>query len=345
LSLGYGFKMKSRYFKNIRINSIYCIIFSLFFYVSGYPIILNSTSAEIIDRIVAVVNDDVITLTELNSSLKPYAEKIRSLGYPQEKEQQLLFKVRKDILDHLIDQKIEDQEIKRSKVEISEDQIDRTIEQIKQTNYLTDEQLRAELDKDGMTMEGYREKIKGQLLRTRLVNLKVKSKIVITKEDIKAYYEKHIDEFSEKPKYHLRNIILKVPLFTDTEKKLEIKTKMDDSLEKLKSGESFEALAAKYSESPAASDGGDLGEFEFDSLSPQFQKAIEKIKPGEFTPVLDTDLGYQIFFLENIVSAKGKTLEEVTPEIESKLYNETIDKKYGAWIGELRKQSVIKIIQ
>ena len=337
--------MKSRCFKNIRIRSIYCIIYTFIFYVFGYPLILNSTSAEIVDRIVAVVNDDVITLTELNSSLKPYAEKIRSLGYPPEKEQQLLFKVRKDMLDHLIDQKIEDQEIKRSKVEISEEQIDKTIEQIKETNYLTDEKLRAALAQDGMTMEEYREKIKGQLLRTRLVNLKVKSKIVITKEDIKAYYEKHIDEFGGKPKYHIRNIILKVPLFTDTEKKLEIKTKMDEILEKLKSGESFEALAAKYSESPAASDGGDLGEFEFGSLSPQLQKAIEKIKPGEFTPVLDTDLGYQIFFLENIVSAKGKTLEQVTPEIESKLYNETIDKKYGAWIGELRKQSVVKIIQ
>ena len=130
LSLGYGFKMKSRCFKNIRIRSIYCIIYTLFFYVFGYPLILNSTSAEIVDRIVAVVNDDVITLTELNSSLKPYAEKIRSLGYPREKEQQLLFKVRKEILDHLINEKIEDQEIKRSKVEISEDQIDRTIEQL-----------------------------------------------------------------------------------------------------------------------------------------------------------------------------------------------------------------------
>jgi peptidyl-prolyl cis-trans isomerase SurA len=337
--------MKSRYFKNIRINSVYCIIYTLFFYGLGYPSILNSTSAEIVDRIVAVVNDDVITLTELNSSLKPYAEKIRSLGYPKEKEQQLLFKVRKEILDHLINEKIEDQEIKRSKVEISEEQIDRTIERIKETNFLTDEQLRAALAKDGMTMEEYREKIKGQILRERLVNLKVKSKIVITKEDIRAYYEKHIDEYVGKPKYHLRNIILKVPLFTDDTKKLEIKKKMDAILEKLKSGESFEALAAKYSESPAASDGGDLGKFEFDSLSPQLQKAIEKIKPGEFTPVLDTDLGYQILFLENIVNAKGKTLEEVTPEIESKLYNETIDEKYGTWIGELRKQSVIKIIQ
>ncbi|MCJ7540219.1 MAG: SurA N-terminal domain-containing protein, partial [Desulfobacterales bacterium] len=109
----------------------------------GYPLIINARSAEIVDRIVAVVNDDVITLIELKGSLKPYMEKIRSLGYPPEKEQELLFKVRKDMLDRLINQKIEDQEIKRSKVEISEEQIDQTIERIKETNYLTDEQLRA----------------------------------------------------------------------------------------------------------------------------------------------------------------------------------------------------------
>lgn len=337
--------MRSRFFKKIKIESIYCIIYTLFFCVFGYPFVINSKGAEIVDRIVAVVNDEVITLIELNNTLKPYMEKIRSLGYLPEKEQELLFKVRKDMLDRLVNQKIEDQEIKRSKVEISEEQIDKTIERIKETNYLTDEQLRAALAKDGFTMEEYRRKIKDQILRERLVNLKVKSKIVITKEDIKAYYEKHIKEYGGKQKYHLRNIIMKVPLFSDSEKKLETKVKMDEILEKLKAGESFEALAAKHSESPAASDGGDLGEFEFDTLSPQLQKAIEKIKPGEFTPVLDTDQGYQIFFLEDIIKAKGKTLEEVTPEIERKLYDESIDKKYQAWIGDLRKQSVVKIIQ
>jgi peptidyl-prolyl cis-trans isomerase SurA len=337
--------MKSRLIKNIRINSIYCIIYTLFVCVFGYPLIVNAKSAEIVDRVVAVVNDDVITLIELNRLLKPYTEKIRTLGYPPEKEQELFFKVRKDMLDRLINQKIEDQEIKRSKVKISEAQIDQTIERIKETNYLTDEQLREALAKDGLTMEEYRYKVKGQILRDKLVNLKVKSKIVITKEDVKAYYEQHIKEYGGKQKYHLRNIIINVPLFSDNNKKLEIKARMDEILEKLKAGESFEVLAAKYSESSAASDGGDLGKFEFDSLSPQLQKAIEKIKPGEFTPVLDTDQGYQIFFLEEILRAQGKTLEEVTPEIERKLFNESIDKKYQAWIKDLRKQSAIKIIQ
>jgi peptidyl-prolyl cis-trans isomerase SurA len=337
--------MRSRFFKKIKIEFIYCIIGTLFFCVFGYPFVIDTKGAEIVDRIVAVVNDEVITLIELNNTLKPYTEKIQSLGYPQDKEQELLFKVRKDMLDRLINQKIEDQEIKRSKVEISEEQVDKTIERVKETNYLTDEQLRAALDKDGLTLEEYRRKIKDQILREKLVALKVKSKIVITKEDIKAYYEKHIKEYGGKQKYHLRNIIMKVPLFLGSEKKLEIKAKMDEILGKLKAGESFKALAAKYSESPTASDGGDLGEFEFDSLSPQLQKAIEKIKPGEFTSVLDTDQGYQIFFIEEIVNTPGKTLEEMSPEIERLLYNESVDKKYQAWIGDLRKESVVKIIQ
>ena len=328
--------MKNGLLKDIRINSVYCIVYTLFFCMFGSPLIINLKSAEIVDRIVAVVNDEVITLIELNNTLKPYMEKIRSLGYPQEKEQELIFNVRKDMLDRLVNQKIEDQEIKRSKVEITEEQIDKTIERIKETNYLNDEQLRAALAKDGFTMEEYRQKIKDQILRERLVNLKVKSKVVITKEDIKAYYEKHIKEYGGKQKYHLLNIIMKVPLFSSSEKKFEIKARMDEILERLKAGESFKALATKHSESPVASDGGDLGEFEFDSLSPQLQEAIEKIKPGEFTPVLDTDQGYQIFFLEEILNTPGKTLEEMSPEIERILFNENIDNKYQAWIEDLR---------
>ncbi len=336
--------MKNRRFKAIRTKFIYSIIYTLFFCAFGSPIVI-SKSAEIVDRIVAVVNDDVITLSELNREVKPYSEKIRISGYPSEKEQKMLFKVRESMLQRLVNRKIEDQEIKRSKIEISEAEIDQTIERIKEANYYTDEDLRAALARDGFTMKEYRKQIGDQILRTRLVNLKVKSKIVITQKDIESYYEKHIEKYRGKKQYHLRNIIMKVPAFADTNKKLEIKSKMDDILEKLKAGQSFETLAMKYSESPAASKGGDLGLFESDSLSPQIQKAVEGITTGEFTPVIDTDQGYQIFFIEEILNALAKPLEEIAPEIEKILYNESVDKKYQTWIEDLRKQSVIKIIQ
>lgn len=326
-------------------KSIFFIIWMLLCLTLGCPFPASATSAETVDRIVAVVNDDVITLIELNKVVKPYIEKIRTLGYLPDKEKQLIYKVRESMLDRLIDEKIEDQEIKREKVEVSEHQVDQAIEKIKETNYYTDEDLRAGLAKEGLTMEEYRKQIKEQILRAKLVSLNVKSKIVITKEDIKAYYEKHLDQYGGKKKYHLRNIIMTVPDPTDSNKQLDIKTEMDEIFKKLKAGQSFEDLAKKYSQSPTASDGGDLGLFDFDSLSPQLQEAINKIKPGGFTPVLDTDQGFQIFYLQKIVKTPGKPLKAVSPEIERILYDKTTDQKYRDWIQSLREKAVIKIIE
>jgi len=321
------------------------MICAVFFCAVGSPLVVPAHGAEIVDRIVAVVNDDIITLFELNRSIKPYEDKIYALGYPEEKERKMLFKVREGVLSQLIDKKIEDQQIKRSKINISEEQIDQTIERIKGQNLFTDEDLRHALAKDGLTMAAYRENIKEEILRTKLVNLEVKSKIVITEQDIAAYYEKHLDTYGGKQKYHLRNILITIPTFADESKKLEIRGKLDDILKELNAGESFETMARNYSESSTAPEGGDLGLFELDSLSPQLQKTIKGMKPGEVTPVLETDQGYQIFFLQEILKTSGKSLKEVSPEIQKILFEENADKRYQEWIEGLRKQSVIKIIQ
>ena len=329
-------------FRLVITNLMMCAVF---FCVVGSPLVIQSHGAEIVDRIVAVVNDDIITLFELNRAIKPYEDKIHALGYSEEKERRMLFKVREGVLNQLIDKKIEDQQIKRSNIEISEEQIDQAIERIKEKNYFTDEDLRLALAKDGLTMETYRNKIKEELLRTRLISLEVKSKIVITEEDIAAYYEKHLDMYGGKQKYHLRNILITIPTFADENEKLEIRAKIDEILNELNAGESFETMARDYSESSTAPEGGDLGLFELDSLSPQLQKTIKGMKSGEFTPVLETDQGYQIFFLQEILKTPGKSLEDVSPEIQRILFEENADKKYQEWIEGLRKQSAIKIIQ
>lgn len=311
----------------------------------GFSFAAKGESAEVVDRIVAVVNDDIITLFELNRSFKPYEEKIRKLGYSTDKEHKMLFKVREDMLNRLIDQKLQDQEVEPLKIKIDEREIDQTIERIKETNYYTDEDLRLTLANEGLTMEEYRKRIKEQILRTKLINLKVRSKIVITKEDITSYYKNHPDKYGGKKKYHLHNIIIKVPLFADEREKDKIKARMDEILTELKAGESFENMAKTYSESSLGAGGGDLGLFRLDELSPQLQNTIKEMKAGEFTPVLDTDQGFQIFFVKEIVKTSGKPLEEVSPEIEKILFNEIVEKKFQSWLEELRNQSVIKIIK
>ena len=142
---------------------------------------LPAQQAEVVDRIVAVVNADIITLYDLNRAYKPYEENIRALKYEPEKERQTLFQVRQDILSQLIDGQLADQQIKREQIAVSQKEIDTAIERIKEARSFTDEQLREGLAAQGLTMEEYRKEIESQILRTKLVNREVKSKIVITK--------------------------------------------------------------------------------------------------------------------------------------------------------------------
>jgi peptidyl-prolyl cis-trans isomerase SurA len=257
----------------------------------------------------------------------------------------MLFKVREEILKKLIDEKIEDQRIKRLNIVLSEQEVDRTIERIKETNYLTDEEFRAGLKAEGLTIDKYRESLKAQLLRSKLVNREIKSKIVITNEDIKTYYDSHSEKYGGETKYHLRNILMRVPPLADAIEKRRVKEEIEAVLAKLKDGEPFENLVAAYSESPLASEGGDLGLFTLDKLSPTLREAVKDLKAGELTPVLDTEHGYQIFLVQEVIQIPGQPLEQVTPEIERILFDKIVDERFQAWLEELREHSHIKTIK
>ena len=162
---------------------------------------------EVIDRIVAVVNDDVVTLSDLNEALSPYESKIRQMNYSLEKEMQVRFKLREDTISQLVEKKLTDQLVVRKDIHIGEEEVDRAIERVKSLNRFTDESLRAQLMKQGVDYETYRSEIRSQLQRNRLVSYEVKSKIVITDEDIQAYYDANKKDLGDKPLDELRTFI------------------------------------------------------------------------------------------------------------------------------------------
>lgn len=303
-----------------------------------------AAAAEVLDRIVAVVNEDIILLSELKDRMEPFVQRIRQQGFEMDQERQMLFKVREEMLNRLVDEKLTDQEIKRNDIQVDEAAIDSTIERIKATNSFTDEDLREYLEKEQMTMEQYRETIKEQVLRTRLVNYQVKSKIVITEEEIQAYYDSHPEEYGGKIRYRLRNILMRVPDFSTEAEKEAVQKQMQQLQSQIEAGESFADLARTYSQSPAAADGGDIGEFEKETLSPQIQAALDGLNPGQATAVLDTDQGFQLFYVEAVIRSEGKPLDSVRGEIHQKLFAEVVDKKFVSWLEDLRSQSHIKII-
>jgi peptidyl-prolyl cis-trans isomerase SurA len=299
----------------------------------------------VVDRIVAVVNDEIITLYDLNETLKPYEENIQALGYSPEKARETLFKLRADLLNKLVDRKIADQQIKKNNLTISSQEIDNTIERIKESRSYTDEDLRAGLAEQGMTLEEYRENLKKQLLRGKLVNREIKSKIVITSVEIEKYYNEHIEKYASETKYHLWNIFIRFSQMADESQRQIAVGKMETVLSQLKQGRSFESLAVEAPESPASPQGTDLGLYRLDELSPQLRNAVKGMKAGEYSAILETDRGYQIIYVQKVIVADSKTLSDVKAEIEEVLYNEAIDNRYNTWLSELRARSHIKIIK
>jgi len=152
---------------------------------------VSGARAEMVDRIVAVVNDDIVSLTELNEAMAPYIEKIKAENYSQEKEQAMLYKVREDMLNQLIDQCLTDQETRRAGISVSDKEVKDTLDRIRQSQMYSEEEMKAALEREGMTLEEYQKRMKEQILRTKLVNLEVKSKIIITEDDVKKYYDEH----------------------------------------------------------------------------------------------------------------------------------------------------------
>ena len=302
-------------------------------------------AAEVVDRIVVVVNDDIILLSDVNDLLSPYEEKLRTMGYPEDQQTKMIFKIREDVIKQLIEQTLTDQQVEKMGLTITERDIDLAIERLKEKRSVTDEDLRKGLALEGLTMEEFRNQMKSQLLRTRLVDYEVKSKIVITDEDIKAYYDSHPEIFGGNKQYHLRNIILRVASYASDDEKRAVRKKMEGIYAQLESGADFAEMARRYSESSLAADGGDLGLFKLEDMAPILKEAIEKLEATQFTPILDTDQGYQIFYVEQVIADAARSLESVSKQIEQKLYEERLNSKFAAWLEDLRKRSHIKIVR
>jgi peptidyl-prolyl cis-trans isomerase SurA len=172
------------------------------------------------------------------------------------------------------------------------------------------------------------------------VNREVKSKIVITKEDIKAYYDSHREKYAGDKKYYIWNLFIKTSGAGNEQALREMKGVENQ----LSQGASIETIVQKLKESSAPVQGTDLGLYRIDELSEELQAVVTKLKANEFSEILDTNFGYQIIYVQKIEDTPPKPLEAVESEIQEQLYNEFVDDRYQVWLEELRTRSHIRII-
>lgn len=306
----------------------------------------SRVQAKVIDRIVAVVNGEVITLSELEVKARPlirqYLKDVKDPVSFDEKKKEILSKV----LPQLVDERLIQKEIDRLGIKVSKQEVEAAIEGICKENGLTLEELKEKLERDGYTLEGYKKEIKKQIERTAVINSQVKAKIVVTDAQVLAYLKEHpgsgIDLPESGPRYILQQICI-VP-GKDPASVARARERAKEALSALESGKEFSEVAKEYSDLPSAKDGGYLGALTPGEMAAFLRKAVLKLKPGEHSGVIETPMGFQIFRLKAIdTSARGVDKNKME-EVRRKLYRQQINARFEEWLQELRSKSTIRIL-
>jgi peptidyl-prolyl cis-trans isomerase SurA len=321
-----------------------CFLLAILTVALLYPSSAPAAQTETVDRIVAVVNEDIITQYDVEQVLRPMIQNLRGQGLSAERERQAIDRMRGDVLNNLIDGKITEQEVKRYKIAVTDEEVENYIRQFKERRSLTDESLKAMLAQEGMTLEEYRKEVRLQLQRTRLVNREVRSKVVITQEDIKKYYEKNKQKYGGSTQYYLWNLFVKLSPGSGSSDRTAARELLARAAAELASGRAFEELARAHSRGEQGIEGADLGWFRIDELNPQLRQAVQNLKAGQCSAVVESDFGYQIVYIQRIEETAAKPLPQVEAEIQDILFRETVDTRFASWISELRKRSHIKVV-
>ncbi|HJX34925.1 MAG TPA: peptidylprolyl isomerase [Desulfatiglandales bacterium] len=316
------------------IISIFCIM-----------TMLGSTSrvsAEITNRLVAFVNNDVITLYELEKRIGEMTG--RTPKDIRAQDEQRYIEIRQVILEELINDKIAKTKIDELGVKVSEGEIDSYIENIKTENRVTQEELIEQLKAEGLTYEKFRAKIKEDLERNQLIDYEVKSKTIVREEQIIKYYQDNIKDFGTEGQVYLAGIFLMQNNPDNKEELAELEKKGEMILSRLKNGEDFSILAKEFSQGPGVDEGGDLGAFNTSQINQDMLDILEKLPEGGISDLIKRENNIQIIKLIKRDRVKTKSLEEVRDSIYEKLYSEEVNKRYTSWLKELRESCFTKIV-
>ncbi|RPJ11212.1 MAG: hypothetical protein EHM36_01905, partial [Deltaproteobacteria bacterium] len=252
------------------------------------------TSAEaVVDRVVAVVNQEIITLSELEKWKGPLLAEIKAQDRLERRErtQEAL----RMLLDRLVEERLIDQEVKKLGLKLTGKEIEAAVEEIKRRNRLTtQEDLDRALAMEGLSLEGFKKQIEKQVLRMKVVGLLMKMEMRAGEKEFREFYQQNRDRYRGTETYRPAHILFYVPKEAAPEEVQEIRKKCQNVLEKIRRGEDFGEMAALYSEDASAKDRGDLGFFKRGELIPAFERAALKLNVGEISGVVRTDFGFHI---------------------------------------------------
>ncbi len=285
---------------------------------------------EVVDRIIAIVNDDIITLKDVERYV--HVEKQGKYTSINEYLRNLELKEKIDIF---INDMLIKQQAKKLKIDISDREIEGIIENIKKQNLITETELREQLKKENITYKDFRDGIKMNILRSRVLARVISPEVKITDNDLKEYYDKHLDEYREE-EYSLKQIFVSGQRQDGAQRAMA-------AYKLLSEGKPFEEVAAEWSDDPSAKTGADIGYVKKEDLMPQLKQSLSQITPGSYTQVIQTPYGFHVLKLVDVKKSDTLPFDAAKDTIRGKIVLDESEKRYKEYIDKLRKSSYIEV--
>ncbi|TLY21380.1 MAG: hypothetical protein E6K68_06350 [Nitrospirae bacterium] len=284
--------------------------------------VFPARAASLQDRIVAVVNTEVITLSELEEEVGDAKAQVRQ-RYREAELTQRLRQIDYMGLNRMIERKLQLQIAKRRGIKVTEEEVKDAIVRLRRLGEKPDEN-----DPQEMAL------IKDQLTALRLINQQVQSSLLVSGEEV------HRDRFMLPPEVRISQILIALEPGSEL---LAVREKAQEVYALLKKGERFEELAAKYSDGPEGRRGGSLGYIRPGDMLPQIQKAIEQAPPGSVTEPIASSIGMHIIRVDDRKPPQFRPFEEVKEDVRNLVFQLKSEEAYVEWIKEQKDKNYIEI--
>lgn len=282
----------------------------------------------VVDKILATVNGEPVTLSELERLLQPVYKQYEQI-YKGDELEQYKADARDQLLEQLIENKLILQKAKKDGIEIKESAMEEELADIRDKFGSMDD-FKAALEKEGMTLEQYKKDLAEQLTIKAMIERELVNKAKVRPEEIESYYNGSKGEFIRPELVRLGHILIK----GDRKDREQL---IQDIYKQLTEGKDFSQLAEKYS------DAEDLGFIPVDQLKPELKELVESLKVGEYSKIIKTDIGWHIIRIVDKKPPETITLSAAWDDIENKIFMKKLNREHKKWVEILRQKAHIEV--
>ncbi len=296
----------------------------------------------VVDRVAAVVQGDPVTLSDLVERAGPAYQRAQTMP-PGEARDRARARALQAAFDQIVAEKLFEGQAAALQVDITDVQVDAAIEDIKRRNRFDDAALDEALKEQGLTRPAFRKQVKKDLEAYQILNYKVRSRVKVTDEDVKNYYQGHQAEFAADDEVRVRHIFLALPKDASPAEEAKVLARAEKVLQRLRAGEDFAAVARQVSEGPSRDEGGELGWLKRGTVQPELERVAFSLAAGQLSAPVKTRTGYHVLQVEERRGGQARPIDQVKEEIRDRLTNEQVETYRNQYVAELRKDASVEV--